>query len=45
VWNESKRLGEKKERECESVEREEKKERGRKKHMKGFKRETLSESE
>jgi hypothetical protein len=42
VWNESERLGEKKERECESVEREE---RGRGKHMKGFKRETLSESE
>jgi hypothetical protein len=42
TWNESERLEEKKR---ESVEREEKNERGRGKHMNGFKRETLNESE
>jgi hypothetical protein len=43
TWNESERLGEKKE----SVERERKKrrERERGKHMNGFKKEMLSESE
>jgi hypothetical protein len=42
MWNDSERLGEKKK----SVERErKKKERGRGKHMNGFKRETLNESE